>query len=1147
MESNKLESVLNKFTGVNEAVEQLSGQLKFIPSFTSLLQDCLAEDMWRLVPELYISKVFINYRGAATAQEPTGSLNDVLMECLLRGSAPNYNPDQYGVYDWLNDTDESARYADLDVGTVSQFIAELLRTLPAKFVVALDQYWARNTGNNVMRKGLLRSYAVKLFWQELNNVTQEGGVTPADEKKIHALTSPLVPSAFYGVAVQLHDGVFKTLASAFVMRLDGQSSGAIVPAADSAMILYTANAGVEKFATSAALHQEVRKRLSTPASRGELLKDLAVEDALKVEADPGIRYPRIDTDVFGVGTDALLAKQRADISRQLKGLSGSRTDKENVIREVNALLPLKELLENAKHRTAALIKLISKNAWPEWLKRSSERDQKIYVDLERTLLQSEVDLHRRVGHVASLKAYTRNSVQDFIFRRAALHVDPDFVLVTLNYNFRMGVKEIRHQETKTLTELFMYGLHDKAARYQLKINGEHARDLTPSFIESAIETLDVRMKYAALRNAAYKEPEVQDAIHENLARVTALSVFAAGLQGHLKAQSLDMVKRCNLGDTSLITHGLSFRDDYQAFKELTVYTSKSNGALVPCVLYAPGAPGGKDWFEFDNVWLLKEHVAKWVLVPGGKDYLIDQCHLKDRGKLDDEINKSGAAVIAGQSSRINSVTWMSLPQRRFEDSVRQLLAWAEYEVEFVTPGWFRQAKLSERQCLARLSTEQSAIYELAKDKVNVQPFQVFARELVKKRVNDYLLRSGPHPEIDPDQVEITIAGHQPMTLTQLFINWEIWRSDTSSFVKALAWFDTVVKSLVNVHDLLRTATFRSRDGTSVGRLSAAVINDLIGVLPGDQYIDYLKSTFLNPGGGDLSTRPEVYGKLKQNKLQFDALTQRMQGNLSVEQYTWLNAVLEELHITANTANGEVYRFVVNGKRVEGGYVFARKGTTEKIIYLPAAYDGKNFVSLESYAAELKMHARWDIVKSVRSRDQEVVRNYLFEVLKGYHDFTLTLGRPIRFSDDYAPMIELFIAETDDQTTSLSEAFWRDTLIVAEFAVDIVSLLIPPVGVAATLLKATRSIVLGVIAHHNGYEKQASGHFSAAWVGLISLYVGTVAGIGGANAGLSHLSRINDFAGIVSTVTGVEVGVNYLTYVAGRSLASTTGSVTTSIR
>ncbi|KAA0985530.1 dermonecrotic toxin domain-containing protein [Pseudomonas sp. ANT_J28] len=1149
MDDQKILSSQFKLAEVSEAIKQLSSQLANAPSFKGLLQECVLKELQQLDSEVYVSRVFINRRdsASASANEPTGVLNDVVMECLLRGRAPVYNAAEYGVYDWRDSTAEEDRHPVLDIVTIGKLIAELLLNLPEKYAAVIDGYWSASQGSDATgrplstRKSILRTLYVRLFWRELAVMAAEGGLTPDDEKKVNELASPLLPSAFYGVSVQLHKGGFAALASTFVMRLDGQSLGAIIPATDSAVIVYTPSRGVEKFATSRALHEALKKRLSEPDHRAELLKGLSSDDVDQVSNSPDIRYSRIDEDVFSAGINAALKKQRANIVRQLREMNGSRWDNEKSVQEIGSMLHLEEMTKDAKGRAAVFIKLISRNARPGWLKESYETNQEIYASLEQRLLESEVKLHEATKGASTFKNYVHGVVGDFISPGTDERIDPDTIFVTVRHTVKLADgKKVEHSERKTLTQAFMYGAHDQEGQYVVAVEEFYNNPrLSPSNIAQAIQSLNLRVEFNMARQRVYSQDHVVELMRERLGRKTALTMFGAILQNHVTSVAQDIVQRFNFGDPSIETTGISLKARFKPMKDLMVYRRKSADVNRSThVLYAPDFPTGQEWSQFPDLKSLQQQIGRWAFDKKGQTYLRGKGYSSEREELEKIYHVEEPSLMLQEWwwSSIQLTQWIE--DSPLKGSIQNVISWEADEVEVATPWWYRNSNVADQLLLNRLNADFKAIYQISKDKLDIEPFHKFARSLVMKTLNEYLSRTGSNPQIDPDEVFVKFHGVSKISLTNLFIQWQLWPKSGSAV-------GTGIDYIFN-GDGSTPAHFWTFTNQSIQRLNGRVVDALIRLMPGEKYIEYLRAKFLH--APDVDLKVSLYRKLKQNEMFRSALTQKMKGEMSQEQSNWLKGlidgfyrdILREGNIVAGGKPGiGVYEFTLEGRKLEGAYVFGRKvnGHDEFIIYIPDTPDGEDFFPVNKLAARLKdLRYCQHILKLARLEDRNAIEN---KISRYSHSKDPISSTPVlensypvlTFKQEYGSMIGRFIADVDYQTTSPAELIWQEAKILIDLALDVVSLLIPPVGIVVSVLRITHSVVLGIVASSEGDDKAANAHFATAWRAAIILYIGKVASVGAPVNAVGLLSSIKDIADLLSTITGVPVGISYITAVA----------------
>ena len=1118
--------VVESFTALEEA-------LKKIPSFKLIRQEVLLKELQQLLPEVFISKTYINARRSGIVnQEPTGLFMDVFMECLSRGRAPVYDASQYGVYNWRDSVDELDRVDGLDVVALGALIGDVLGTLAHKYTQVLDQHWAAPLGKDakgrelVSRSSNLRDLYAALFWQELKATVQMQGVRPEVEESydVYIRGNPQTPA--YSLSLELENGRFATLACCFVMYLNGRSIDELVPASDDWVILYTPANGLETFQTSAILHRTLNQRLSDAKSRTQLLTGISLEDAEQVRSVPDIRYLKTHGEIFQIVIDNLLDKQRRDVAYGIRRFLEPDADLPGIVQSIDQTQRLDELSGDAKSRTARLLALMTKNARPQWLRAASTTEQEVFASLEQALLRSQVALHEAMGGVSSFQEYVRRFVEEHISQGAPNRVDPDTVWVSVKHSVRMGARNIEHVQRKTLTQLFMYGVHDVAGRYTIQFEEHHYNPrLTASNIEYAIRQFDLRLQYTSERSRRLSDPQVKDAMREVLSQQTALSNYAAILQKHISPKAQNIAQRYLFGDPGMEAYSVAFRSYYRPFKDMIVY--RAIGAMPDLsmhVLYAPGAPMGQQWYEFPDLTALKRQFSAWGFEQRDRDFLIGQAFSTDRaGFVKDYLSyvQPGPVFEQWWWGGVTLVKWASgMEDGLLMGAIHNIVGWEVAEEQVATPGWYRKAAAQDRELFTRLNSDFKAIYQVSKEPLHIETFAAFSRKLVMKELNDYLRRFGWHPEIDPDRVSVKLRGHDWMTLTNVFIQWQIWPTDES-------------------------VAFRSLDNSSLGRLNQAAVTALIHLLPGEKYEQYLRQDFLKTPSYDLKAK--LYCKTVQNEMLRTALTQKMQGSLSGEHFYWLKGLIEGLDhdrphnpvlFQTGVAPGEgVYTLALKGLQLEGAYTFGRKvaGRLEYLIYIPKAPDGLAFRPIESLTQGLKNYALGDqVVRLVRLEDRGVVQRYVDEC----RNASGTLPTPMlqdsypvtHFKFQYTSLVLRLIYDVDYQTSTHAEIFWRHVLIGAELVVDIISLFVPPVALVASVLRITRSIIQGVIAYSQGDEDAGKAYFASAWRGAIILYVGIVAGVGTSTSAVGLLSRIKDISDIVSTATGVPVGVDYVTAV-----------------
>jgi hypothetical protein len=929
----KKNTILNE---VGEARSNILEALKRIPSFKAILYGCLADEFKKLDSDGSVERRFVNIRSSIKPSpvEPVGQLQDVFLECVKRGRPPQYTADNYGMYEFDNFNDENFRLKYLEVKNVGSMIAGLMQNLPEKCSYTLSKYWNESNNFDINDRRLaspkqeLRTLQARLFFRELDMAASEGLISTADVATINALVSSGLPSSCYAVGVEQQKGGFLTLASTFVISLSGPVGSELNPAGSQAVVLYSPFGGIEKFSTASALQNALKQRLSDAPTRIELLQGLPEEDRVLVSNAPGVRYTRILEDLFNHCNDGVLARQSRDVIYQVRKLMTAGAHAEAAWVPVDTVLSMGILVRSENARNVFLIKAMQENARPEWFKKAYVTNRELYVGLENALLESQIQLHELTKDVISLAAYARQAVEEFISPGTDERINPDTVFVNIQHSVKMANgKRIELNERKTLTQAFMYGTHDWAGRYTLTLEKNYGiARLTPENIMRAIEQLDLRLAYGPARQRVYGQQNVKEAMREVLGRKTALTLFGAILQKHITWAAQDIVQRYNFGDPSIEASGIALRSFYnfKPLKDLIVYRRKVGDANHKVyVLYAPGSATNKDWYEFPDLDSLQRTIGLWALEENGRDYLRTQAHVSDRHNLEHEVFRrewprgEPRERIQGRAwwDQVNLVAWAA--DDELMGSVESILNWEEAEERAVTPLWYRNAHAADRRLFNRLNTDFKAIYDASKEKLHVEGFQKFAHQLVMSRLNEFLGRTGDR-KIDPDNVMVKFHKGA-MTLTQLFINWHLWRSDNSVFEKIF------VPGSNTYRDYIRVSEFWWKDtGKPMTELTSNTLNQLVGLMPGEHYSRYLKSNFLwKPD--DL--RVNLYRELKKNEMFRAALTQKLNGSLPQLQYEWLIRLINGLDRDAMTPPGVspgsepgegVYEFWLEGARIAGG-------------------------------------------------------------------------------------------------------------------------------------------------------------------------------------------------------------------------------------
>jgi hypothetical protein len=1140
---------------VGSALESISKELERVQSFTVVLQNALREELWKIAKGVRLSSLFVNVVAGADPKkkQPVGRLLDVVMECLGSGLAPSYDVNVYGVFEHPAFTSREDVIKEVPISVIEKLVADVMKKLPLHYLSAVQQYWeslndqkAGGAYPQLARKSALGTLEAILFARELDALAIQGVITEQQRSLISTAVQPGLTGACYGVFIEAQEGRYIEQNAMFVLPFKVPVDNQLVPGEQGSVVLYCANRGLEVFSSSAQLEHTLLSRLASPETQEEFLQALPLSERAEFAFVPAIRFMRIHANLFERFAGKRLDKMYSDVSYHLKSIGSEGTDFEKVVADVESLQILPDIPRQAKKRQAQLLKHVERNAWPQWLKNTSDENQKTYVSLQKFLLEAEVKHHGATDGIASMKDYARVAVEEFLSINANERINPDNIFVTIVHTVPLANgQKVELRERKTLTQAFMHGGHDEAGQYRVVLEeyNNHPK-LTPANIVRSIQDFNIRVNYSVALRTVYSRPEVIESMREVFGRRTALSMFSAVQQKHVSPNAEDLVTRYNLGDSSIETMGVHLRKVLKPFRSLLVYRRRGPDANRGAhVIHTPGFPTGKEWHEFADLKKLQHEIARWVFDAKLWDYLKKESYASDHAEME------RAYIKESPHEMLKEWWWSYIELKGFAEdgplkgTVQNNFMWDADQADVATPKWYAKTKTSDRRLLNRLNSDFKALYHHSKESLDIQPFKDFSRQLVARELNRYLDRSGTSVEINPDEVWVKFHADSKISLTDFFIQWQLWRSDVNAFAKFFYWVVPGAGNYVALKEQMRTATFWTFTNQPISQLNAKVIDDLIDLMPGEKYLQYLQEKFLD--APDVELKINLYRKTKQNEMLRAALLQKLKGELSQNQFDWLHGLINGFDRDlpdggARTGSGRpstgVYEFTLQGRVLTGAYVFGRQvnGRGEFFVYVPNTLDGRDFFPLDELAYRLAQHdCRSALLNLVRLEDKEVVKALVdsYWITRPFVTTIpeLTNSYPVvNFATQYFEKIRHIISDLDYQTTTPSEVFWKDARVLADFALDLASMFIPPLGLVVSVLRITHSVVLGIVAAGGGLDDTANAHFASAWRGAIILYVGKVAAIGAPVNPLALLSTVRDFADLMTAVTGVEVGINYVT-------------------
>jgi hypothetical protein len=729
-------------------------------------------------------------------------------------------------------------------------------------------------------------------------------------------------------------------------------------------------------------------------------------------------------------------------------------------------------------------KALIANATPSWLNGIAQDDRELYLEHEASLVARESELKKQLGHFSSLKDYARSIVNQNIKLEFDQDRDADEIVCNARYTFQVGGRKIEQEDTRTLTEQFIYGLYEEGQRAELVFKGDGLpAELNQQWFEEMMSA-DARAAYGAQFRSQYQRQEVMQALKNVMSQRLLLSALAARHQKHINEESSARIVSALFGDQAFTIDGVRLIDNTRALQQLILVARRDgqDGFL----LYAPGSPGGQDWYECQNLQHVGIRVGEWTIDDKGRDYLTWQSHSVDREAI---------ATYLKQVERLPS-TWKGVslvasPYKGAEvltATIENIRAWRVAEEESRTPYAYRTASDAQRQDFARARCELKALHVIATREGGFIPYGKFCFDLIKQRIEQVLAERGERATVNPDRIFVSVSPQLGMTLTELISTETHFYADE----KQTPWS---YPRFTLEHDHPPISELDIRDIAGWSRT----------LRPGEKYIEMLRSKHLDRNHPEGAFKRAVHLELQRRQMKVGVMQERFNGRLTAEQYRQLMTVIEDLEkIDTRTMNpmgehpGDVrfsamFKLYLKGKLVVGVFVFrlVMADRIEEFLYTPDAPDGRLIRPHSEFVSAVKKLKFGNyFYNRVRFKDQRVVHTYItdMEEADNFNDApVLALNSRVRdLGSSYDDLIYRTIFDVDEKTKSLDEIIFKLVFDAVQAAATVVSVVIPPVGIALSVVLFTKSVLEGAEAYNDGDRATAAMHFLDALIELGSL-------------------------------------------------------------
>ena len=1093
--------------------------------------------------------LFINTQATDGSLARSISLTDMLLQALTQGLA-DHQRDGVQIYSRHDSIQEQYLAPGLEGAHVLEMLTTALDALPKYYKDRIDAFWADalpcagGESEYLIRRRVCANLYAEILRREVNLLSLDRQINETDES---VLDEGFAGSSLYRISLRSGTGS-GVLNSAFVIPRTPQTRSVLTPSNyEGNVFLISAATGLELYDSLEALDQQLCARLEDPDQREYLLQDLLLRERVATGVDQGAvihpfyGYSADDPNEYLM--DAIRHKQIQDFDFLLNAAQQARQDLKEFLPLVNASSQLSYLDSAHKRHFQQLFVKVTKDTAPDWLKNASVGDQAQYRTLVAGYQKHAEQAAVLMAGLESIRGYALGKIKGYVLRKLGHLIDPEQIFISILEELELNAELTKRcTYRKSLLDFVVDGLPLSSEDLYITMEvPEHSQNpaLNFPFVEAMCAELDVAQHFEldswrCLSNETFVE---QMAGQRGCA--IELSALAARLQGHLRdelSQQLIQWARSDstMPNTEITLCNLAFQDKEAVMKDVLVFCLKRE-SREHYVLYAPGAPGGREMFEFNSWGQLREQPVAWMSTLEGLQYILDQVPERFRVQIGFAIRRFQNLVPGPWSSW--GALLVPVGKETFESTlIEQVRAKKAQELSDCFIEYANQdlsQTYSHRRLLALLDLRIEALEKLFATDLNLQSYREYVREEGRQWIADYLESKGMDTVVDPDTVCFKMEDGRDIngwigmpstdvTLTSLLMN--DWVNQDAYRVH---WWSTLLKVGIKVSWSLRLLkeyttvldNFIPSDGSNprvystVGQdlsvLPSSALRELLDLPLGAEYISLLKAKLNDRDGAHLYRRA-LLAKKKYFTLYRDVLNGYLNGQLDKDQYQWLIPLISSIdnpgrHTTAS-ANSWVSTLVFTGinnfapldrdRVIEGALTLVGQDDTNpkyRLIYTPDAPDGIKFRTEDEVATTMKhlgmptyYHDR------ARHRDQATVKGVVVNLEQDPHQHRHLLNtrgrsqhRIANLEQLYEVMIQRMIDDVDDQTESAAENAAAIAYTATRWTGSILLLPFPPAAAAWGVLHAGIDITRGALAYQDGDRAAALQFFVSAGVGGVS--------------------------------------------------------------
>ena len=1078
----------------NKASQAKADLFKIIdamPSVLNILRSMLEGELKRLGKTVDIDKVYVNTDPAfpANVNRPSGSLWDVTVHCLNNNVSPAYISGGDGVF-FLPDTfSEQFKVNVLNTLIVEDLIAAVavglektLRNEIAKFWAAPAKNIRPDTAPLSNKQAFIETYAL-VTSAELSLSVMANNFDARLGERFAQLLDADAGRAVFEVKLQPAQDYLLSLQPCFVLDNAERPQAEMQLVNEStSYLMHTPENGFEFFEKNTELHNKLQQRLS-------LRRDQ-------------IRYLKATQSPHVFCVETHLKGQLESVSSLLGGREQLESPLTSVLQENQGLHVLRYGINTRFHLLWAALK---RTDWPLWLHAAGGDIQQRYKELDDSRDEYQAAYATVFDAYFSFKDYVVRTFAEWADRTLGEHLDPETISVHSSYTLHIAGRTVEQEDTRTLTEFLVFGLHDQGYKANLNIIGAPAGSrLTAVALEQWLENRNLRLEFTGSL-ASSPSIDYQEAYRNYLFSQMEFAVFVARHSGKLNSTEANIIGRAMANDPTVTIQGLKIRHQIPALKDVLIISARE---YVPSLMLVKTPVGEFELIKFSDIyaaqrWLEtafssdREYAARMIhpdyLYESGKLLGSARTQLKYRYELDSRPVNLGLNPAAPLADYVNIAY-------RAEVALHKAIA----------PVGYRALGVEGRKRYSRLTTELKALSIVDGRENGFPTFEQFTYNAVKVQIEDILRQRGSSVSVNPDHIIVQTEDFR--------------KSVTDVLLEGLAF-----EAVHPAYETKFSPKFYLVNGhPSVEKLDIRDLSSLSKTFrPGDRYAAMLKAQYQNKAHPDYAFKRAVHARKIRCEMYCSAIADYTSGRLSTESFTAIQRIIDNLKeggghqsIVNSVSEGGVglYKFNIGkllltadwDRTVGGVYIFRLRFFSGVVdfLYTPDAPDLVSFRPIAEFIPSIRF--RYGPFRTYYSErillvDQEAINDY-FDNLVATVDAKSAIRTQQRslLSDLFTfhdERVRRVLSDIDERTTSLNEiivGLVYDNLLKAA---NLVSLLVPPVGTIVVAVQMMKSIYDASQSDRRGDYSAALGHVRDVLSGLLTL--GQAAA---ANAPVKELTR-----------------------------------------